>query len=135
MSNQFMLNTNDVLGFNYSTYVANVRALALSKPADYFKLRQEVSKKVKEDADGQLYKTIFNVFSTGAALDGNPIGMLGTSNYRSGYPSQEINDFALQVASDLADHVDRAIDIILPNDFETLVSSKMSLKGRANVIE
>ena len=135
MSNQFKLDTNDVLGFNYSTYVANVRALALSKPADYFKLRQEVSRKVKEDAVGQLYKTIFNVLSTGTALDGTVIGLLGSPNYKPGYPSQKINDFALQVASDLADHLDRAIDIILPNDFETLASSKMSLKGRANVIE
>ena len=115
----------------YSTHVANIRALALSKPADYFKLRQEVSKKVKEDAVGQLYVPIFNLLSTGAALDGNPIGMLGTSNYRPGYPSQKISDFALQVASDLTDHLDRVIDIILPNNFETLASSKMSLRGRA----
>ena len=136
MSNKFQLDTNDVLGFNYASYVANVRALALSKPADYFKLRKEVLKKVKEDAVGNLYRTLFNVLSKGTDLSGNPIGTLGSStDMQPGYPSQKINDFAIQVASDLADHINRAIDIILPDDFEKLASGKMSLKGRANVIE
>ena len=79
MSNKFQLDTNDVLGFNYASYVANVRALALSKPADYFKLRKEVLRKVKGDAVGNLYRTLFNVFSMGTDLGGNAIGMLGSS--------------------------------------------------------
>ena len=136
MSNQFQLDTNDVLGSNYTSYVANIRALALSKPADYFKLRKEVLKKVKEDAVGNLYRTLFNVLSKGIDLGGNAIGMLGSSpDFQPGYPSPKINDFAIQVASDLADHINRAIDIILPDDFEKLASGKLSLKGRANVIE
>lgn len=132
--NKFQLDTNDVLGFSYQEYVADIRAMALAKPADYFLLRKEVLKSVKNDAVSALYKTLFNVLSKGTNLDGRPIGRLG-SELHPNYPSQKINDFCIQVASDLADHINRAIDIILPDDFEKLASGKLNLKGRANVIE
>lgn len=133
--NKFKLDTDDVLGFNYQAYVAEIRSLALSKPAEYFQLRKEVLKKVKTDAVGNIYKTLFNVLSKGHDLTDHPIGKLGTGGYVPAYPSQKINDFAIQVASDMADHINRAVDIILPDDFEKLASGKLSLKGRANVIE
>ena len=134
-NNKFFLDTDDVLGFSYQEYVATVRALALSKPGDYFDLRREVLKKVKSDAVGRLYRTLFDVLSNGTDFDGRPISTLGTGNFKPHYPSQKINDFCIQCASDLADHLNRAIDIILPNDFEQIASNKMSLKGRANMIE
>ena len=134
-NNKFFLDTDDVLGFGYQEYVASIRALALSKPAEYFNLRREVLKKVKIDAVSNLYKTLFNVLSSGTDIHSKPIGILGSGNFKPNYPSQRINDFCIQVASDLADHINRAIDIILPDDFEKLASGKMSLKGHGNVIE
>ena len=135
MSNKFELDTNDVLGLNYSAYVDNMRALALTKPGDYFTLRQQVQKKVKEDAVAQVYKTVFNVLTLGANVSNQPIGVLGTGNYVPGYPSQKVNDIAIQGARIMAEYLDSVCNIILPGDFTTLASSKMSLKGRANVIE
>jgi hypothetical protein len=132
--NKFKLDTNDVLGFAYQEYVADIRSMALAKPADYFQLRKDVLKSVKNDAVSALYQTLFNVLSKGTTLKGQPIGKLGSSLHPN-YPSQKINDFCIQVASDLADHINRAIDIILPDDFEKLASGKLNLKGRANVIE
>lgn len=135
-TNQFQLNTNDVLGFDYEMYVSSIRALALSKPDEYFKLRRDVLQKVKKDAVGNLYKTFFNVLSLGQDIDGRAIGKLGSNDeFRPCYPSQKINDFAISVASDLADHINRCIDIILPDDFEKIASNKLNLKGRASVIE
>ena len=135
MSNRFELDTNDVLGLNYSAYVDNMRALALTKPGDYFTLRQQVQKKVKEDAVAQVYKTVFNILTLGANLKNQPIGLLGEAPYIPGYPSQKVNDIAIQGARIMAEYLDSVCNIILPGDFTTLASSKMSLKGRANVIE
>ena len=132
----FRLDTDDVLGFNYQAYVADVRALALSKPAEYFELRKEVLEKVRRDAVGDVYKTLFNVLSKGTDKNGNVIGAkFGAGSYIPNYPSQKINDFAIEVASDMADHINRAIDIILPDDFEKLAAGKLNLKGRANTID
>ena len=133
--NKFQIDTNDVLGFDYQAYVAEVRALALSRPADYFQLRKEVLLKVKSDAVGNLYKTLFHVLSKGTDLAGRPIGRLGRDGLIPGYPSNKINDFAIMVASELGEFLNEAIDLILPDDFEKLASGKLSLKGRANVIE
>lgn len=134
-SNKFFLDTNDVLGFGYQEYVASIRSLAISRPADYFTLRRTVLQKVKTDAVGELYKTLFNVLSTGTDVRGSPIALLGTGVYKPRYPSQKINDFCIQVASDLADHINRAIDIILPEDFDKIATGKLSLKARGGVIE
>lgn len=72
----------------------------------------------------------------GTDLKGNAIGMLGSSeDMQPGYPSQKINDIAIEIASVLAESMNRCVDIILPDDSEKLASGKMSLKGRANVIE
>lgn len=138
--NKFQLDTNDVLGFAYQEYVAEVRALALSKPDKYFLLRKEVLRSVKNDAVGNMYKTLFAVLSKGETLSGAQIGtgdahLGGRNGLHPNYPSQKINDFCIQVASDLADHINRAIDIILPDDFEKLAAGKLNLKGRASVIE
>ena len=143
MANQFQLDTNDVLGFAYQEYVAEIRAIALQTPAEYFKLRKDVLKSVKTEAVGNLYKTLFAVLSNGQTLTGGTIGsnMLvgrhlgGVNGLHPSYPSQKINDFCIQVASDLADHINRAIDIIFPDDFEKLAAGKLNLKGRASVIE
>jgi hypothetical protein len=59
--NQFKLDTNDILGFSYEEYVSSIRALALSKPDEYFKLRRDVLQKVKKDAVGNLYKSCLKV--------------------------------------------------------------------------
>ena len=134
-SNKFQLDTKDVLGMNYSSYVDSMRALALTQPGVYFTTRQTVQKKVKEDAVGKFYDTIFNVLHAGTDLQGRPIGLLGTGNYVPGYPSQKINDLAIQGAQLMAEFLDTVCNIALPGDFATLASNKMSLKGRANVIE
>ena len=131
----FKINPANVLGLEYQEYVCTVRALALSKPADYFELRAKVLRSVKRDAISNMYNTLFNLLSGGVDLEGRPIGKLGTSGFKPMYPGPKINDFSIQVASDLADHLNRCIDIILPEDFEQIAERKLNLKGRSNVIE
>ena len=135
MANQFKLDTNDVLGLNYQKYCEKIKSLALSKPSEYFDLRQEVLEKVKADAVGNLYNTLFAVLSEGKDLAGNPIGKLGTEKFVPCYPSQKINDFALGAATDMAEWINDAIDIILPDDFEKIAMGKLRLKGKGSSIE
>ena len=133
--NQFFVPTDDVLGFEYQAYVAKVRSLALATPSEYFELRRVVLKQVKSDAVGSLYNTIFNVLTEGRDIKGNPIGALGRSEeMRPHYPSQKVNDFAIEVCGVMADHLNRAIDLILPDDFQKLAEGKLNLKGRADTI-
>ena len=130
----FELDTNNVLGFGYEQYVGNIRALALSDPKAYFKLRNEVMKQVRTDAVGNLYKTFFAVLHQGQKLGGGNIGILGLGDYIPNYPQQKINDLALSAANDMSGWIDKVVDILLPDDFEKLASAKLNLKGKSLTI-
>ena len=134
-SNKFYLDTDDVLGFGYQEYISAVRAKALTSPASYYTMRRLVLQKVKKDAVGNLYKTLFNVLSLGRDIANHPIGDLGKNELIPCFPSQKINDLAIKISSMLADKLNSVINIILPEDFEQIASSKLSLKGRASIIE
>ena len=47
MSDPFKIDTNDVLGINYSAYKTKVYALALSEPNKYYKIREQVVATIK----------------------------------------------------------------------------------------
>lgn len=134
-ANEFFMNTDNVLGLEYQAYVAKVRSMALGSPKDYFELRRKVLQSVKSKAIGDLYKTIFTVLSLGKDTGGNPIGALGaTEEMTPGYPADKINDFAVDVVRDLSNHLDRVVDIILPDDFNKLAEGKTTLKGLGSII-
>jgi hypothetical protein len=146
MSSQFELNTDNVLGFDYQAYLSNIRALALSKPDVYFEMRASVLEVVRRNAVKDLYRNLFHVLKygrspppVGTAGEGNALVGVGTlfgqdKKYRPGFPENKINDFCIQVAQELGDHINRAIDIILPDEFEKLAAGKLELKGRGNTI-
>ena len=135
MSQYFKLDTNNVLGLDYGLYVEAVKALAISKPSEYYELRREVLMKVKADAIGNLYNTFFAVLSEGKDLAGNPIGMLGKDKLIPKYPSQDINNFSIQAASHLSEYINKCVDIILPSDFEKLSANGLKIQGHAARID
>ena len=151
MSSQFELDTNNVLGFDFSAYSSQVKALAISKPDQYYEMRADVLEIVRRDAVKDLYKTLYHVLKSGKDKDGKVftkkseatillpegpnIKLFGQGKFISNYPEQKINDFCIQVAQELGDHINRAIDIILPDDFEKIAAGKLTLAGRARTIE
>ena len=132
---KFFLDPEDVLGFGFQQYSSNIRGLALSKPGEYYKLRAEVMKQVKVDACRNLYTTIFNILSKGRKFDGGSIGVFGTGDYVPNFPSHKINDFSISVAAQLGESLNKIIDILLPDDFTKLASSKLEIQGKASSID
>jgi len=128
----FRVDTNDVLGFNYEAYIADVRAIALSDPSSYFKLRKTVMEKVRRDAVGSIYTTFFNVLTTGTDVEGNAISGF---EYQPCYPSDKVSLFAQKAAKHMTQFCNECVDIILPDNFEKLAERKLNIKGQANTIE
>lgn len=133
--NKFRLNTEDVLGFAFQEYLSSIRGMAISEPARYYKLRAQVMKQIKRDAVGALYKTIFNALTEGTDKDGTPIGELGRGPLIPMFPSQKTNDLAIRIASILGEELNKVVDIILPDEFETIASKKLAIKGAASSID
>jgi len=137
MPNQFELDTDDVLGFAYSEYISSIRGIAISKPGDYFRMRAEVQKEIKRLAVGALYKTIFAALSKGQKPDGTALYAplcLG-QGLTPGYPSQKINDFAIETAATLGEALNKVVDLLLPADFDHIASAKLTIKGKSSAID
>ena len=134
-NDKFYLDVENSLGLKYNEYVNQIRALALAKPSDYFKMKAAVMKSVKSDAISDLYKTLFNILSLGKSKGGANIDKMGTAGFEPCYPSQLINALALDAASTLNDHLNKVLDIILPDDFESLAAKRIEIKGKGAIVE
>ena len=128
----FRVDTNDILGFNYESYISTVRATALSDPKTYFALRKTVMEKVRRDAVGSIYTTFFNVLTSGTDVNDDPISGF---DYQPCYPSDKVSLFAQKAAKHMTQFCNECVDIILPDDFEKLAERKLNIKGQANTIE
>ena len=137
MAEKFRLDTDDILGFSYQEYINKQRGLAISNPSAYFTLRANVMKRVKRDAVGALYKTIFNALSLGQDAKEQPLDStnLGSSSSIPKYPSNLINDIAISISASLASSLDQVVDILLPNDFDKIATSKLTVKAGAKTID
>ena len=133
-NNKFFLEVDDLLGFKYQSYISTITSLSLSSPADYYALRKKVLDTVKVDCVKNMYSVLFSVLSSGKDKNGDPIGKLGTGDFVPAYPSNKINDLCLTIANDLADHINRVVDIILPKSFDKLSEASLTLKGKASLL-
>ena len=133
-ANKFYVDVNNVLGFEYQSYISTITALALSKPDEYYKMRAETLAKVRNGIIQKIYATIFNVLHLGKDGDNNAIGTLGKGAYIPHYPGPKINDLTISLTSELSDNLEKVIDIILPQEFITLANKSLTLKGRASLV-
>ena len=138
--NKFELDTDDVLGFAFQEYLSSIRGLAISSPAEYYKLRAQLMKTIKRDAVGALYKSIFNALSLGCDVNGNPISAGGSTSLGRGtlvpqFPSQKVNDLAIRVASVLGEELNKVVDILMPDEFENIAAKKLAIKGASSAID
>ena len=132
MTTNFRIDSSNILGFDYEAYIADVRALALSNPAEYFKLRKIVMEKVRRDAVGSIYTTFFNVLTAGTDVNDDAISGF---DYKPCYPSDKVSLFAQKAAKHMTQFCNECVDIILPDNFEKLAERKLNIKGQANTIE
>ena len=144
MAQSIKIDTSNYLGVSYSTYKNKLLEIALTQPSEYFKIRANVLKNVKENAISKMYETFFEVMSSGrltaggvnaATVTGNePAATLGDINvlFRPNYPNQKITEFALGAAKTLDAICDECIEIIMPLNYRDLAESRLARKGESD---
>jgi hypothetical protein len=125
----FKIAPRNYLGLEWQRYKADLYALALSKPAVYATIRQNVLDKVKNDAIDKMYETFYNVLSEGKVAGADLITNRGTP-FRPNYPEQEINSFCLSACKTLEAICDECIEILIPIDYNKILRSKFAEVGR-----
>ena len=130
MANTFEVDTSDYLGFQYEEYLNELMAIAMSKPADYYKMRADTLKELKQVVVKTVYDTYYNLLTKGTINTKEPLGSL-----KPHYPAQKASQFSLSASKTINDILNSALDIILPANHLYVAKLKLTEKGNASRIE
>ena len=130
MAQNFQVNTSDYLGFLYEEYLNNLQAIATSKPSDYYKIRADTLKALKQGIITEIYKTYYTLLTEGKIDDVNTLNGL-----KPCYPQQKASQFSLAASKTINEILNSALDIILPANHLDVAKMKLVEKGNAAKIE
>lgn len=117
MSN-FRVNVANVLGLDQQRVRAQLLALALSKPSEYFSLRQQVIDAITVGTVEQTYAQYWTILT-----EGIPEIKLDGKTFAPNLPEQQVNKFALKVANAVREIAEEAVESILPMKYNDLAVS------------
>jgi len=116
----FKVKPKNILGLDARKTRSKLLALALSKPEDYYKLREDVIEKMSEKSVDDIYNTFWNALTDGI-IDGNHIKIPGGGgDFQPNLPESDVNKFALKCANAIYEITQEAVDTILPEKFKSL---------------
>jgi hypothetical protein len=128
MSN-FEIDTNDYLGFEYEEYLNNVNAMAISKPAEYYKMRAQVLSEVKKKVVKEVYTAYYTLLTT------QRLGSYNGQDLVPHYPTQKASKFALEASATTNAILNKALEIVLPVNYSDIANQKLIQKGQADKID
>jgi hypothetical protein len=126
----FEVDTSDYLGFQYEEYLNELMSIAVSKPSQYYKMRSDTLKELKQVVVKTVYNTYYNLLTKGTVDGKEPLGDLIPH-----YPQQKASQFALGASKTINDILNSALDIILPPNHLDVAKLKLTQKGEAAKIE
>ena len=132
----FKIDTGDYLGIAHEAYKTRLFQLALTKPDDYFKLREEVLAKVKRDAVATQYDVYYNLLSEGTDSNGGPLVTVNTSlapYFKPCVPLQETNQFALKASKTIDAICEEAIEMLIPMDYKEIAEKRLKKRTEGNL--
>lgn len=130
MAQNFQVDTSDYLGFQYEEYLNELMALAVSKPSEYYKIRAETLKLLKQVVVKTVYDTYYGLLTKGTIGAATPLGELVPH-----YPQQKASQFALGASKTINEILNSALDIILPPNHLDVAKLKLTQKGEAAKID
>ena len=126
MAQNFQVDTSDYMGFKYEEYLNELMAIAVSKPSEYYKMRSDTLKLLKQGIITQIYTTYYTLLTTGQINGSSPLGNLVPS-----YPQQKASQFSLAASKTINEILNSALDIILPANHLDVAKMKLTEKGSA----
>ena len=123
---QIRSSPNDILGLDYGRYKQAMYSLSLSKPSEYFNMREKISESLTEDIITSIYNKIYLLLREGKIGKDNVTGGLFV-----GYPSNKVNSMALSISSSMETFLNDCIEIVLPANYLELSAKKMVAQTNA----
>ena len=135
-TNNFKIDTSNYLGISHNTYKQRLLELALTRPEQYFELRETVLKNVKENAIKALYENFYSIMTVGNVAGGASAadGAAAQATFVPNYPQQKVTEFALGAAKTMDALCDECVEIILPLNYRDLAEQRLARKGEAKML-
>ena len=130
MAQNFQVDTSDYMGFKYEEYLNELMSIAVSKPSEYYKMRSDTLKLLKQGIITQIYETYYKLLTTGKIGAATLLGVLVPS-----YPQQKASQFSLAASKTINEILNSALDIILPANHLDVAKMKLSEKSSGSRIE
>ena len=136
----FKIDPSDYLSIKYESFRDDMLELALSTPANYFKLRKAVLQKVKEQACITQYKVYYNLLTEGNDIENSSV-LAGTDadefadKFKPHYPKQLVNQFALGASKTIDKIAEDAVELLLPRDYKSIANERTSTKSKGMGID
>ncbi len=130
MAQNFEVDTSDYMGFKYEEYLNELMSIAMSKPSEYYKIRSETLKALKQGVITQIYTTYYTLLTKGTIEGVNTLGDLVPS-----YPQQKASQFSLAASKTINEILNSALDIILPANHLDVAKMKLTEKSSASRID
>ena len=134
------LDVNNLTSLDFRKWKSTMYSLALSNGRGYYKLRSVLLQELEGNLALLLYRTIYNILALGQNAEGNPIqtkSEAGDPSIKLGapnFPMPKINQISMSCVSDLQNSLEQIIEILMPEQFEKIASSKMVLAGKGQSV-
>lgn len=133
MSEQnFKINTDNYLAFEYEEYKEALQALALSQPSEYYKLRKNVLSSLKKGIIKQVFETYYNLLTSGTISGEDHFTTAGVPAPH--YPNQKASEFALGASKTINHILDECLDIILPANHLAIAHGNLIKKAEGELV-
>ena len=120
----FKVSAKNQLGLDFQKTRAKLLSLALSKPEQYFELREKVITAITENSVEGAYNAYWDLLTEGKFTGGQLEWPDGTGPFKPNLPESEVNRFALKVANAIKEIAEEAVDEILPMDVDELAKKR-----------
>ena len=129
-----MSDPNDVLNLQYKKYKMSLYSTSLAKPSEYFKLKEQLTDKLKTKLVTDLYLTVYSLLRRGVIIEGgNEVFVCGKNDDGTdrvpGYASAEVNKISLQITATFDDFLEDIINILMPPSFLQLADNQLVKKS------
>ena len=137
----FKIDTTNYLGLDHNTYKNKLLQISLTNASEYFKMRENVIRNVKNDAIKKMYEVFYKVMSDGKLISGKNAASRADNEpnvgdidkvFKPAYPSQKITEFALGASKTLDAICEECIELIFPDDYRKIAESRLMRKGEAD---
>ncbi len=131
----FKLNTSNYIGFQYKTYLNQMKAVALTKPSDYAVMRNNIVNELADKLSKEWYDRTYEILTEGK-LNGVSLGLKNAEGKAvvPSYPAQELAKLALSHTQTIVDMMDEIVDILVPENYLATAMHQLEAKRSLNGI-